>query len=120
MGYQSNRPTGADSGPARPELTEEQRRRIRDRALDIVVERRGQPTVKARTYWRWGKKGGLKVNFAGEYTGTFYDWDGEIHGDMIGWVRHEYGCGFHEAKQIALKERAPNPYVAKAKTKAAV
>src|SRR3954454_19524462 len=106
MGHLPNRPIGADSEPERLLITEEERRRIRDRSLEIVVERRGPPTVKARTYWRWGTKAGLKVNFAGPYAGTWYDWDGELHGDMVAWIRHEYGCGFREAKEIALQERA--------------
>jgi hypothetical protein len=110
----------AERPRARFELTEEERRRIRERALEIVVERLGQPTRKYRTYWRWGSKEGLKVNFAGAHSGTFFDWDGEVHGDMIAWIQREYGCRFLEAKEIALQERAPDPYIAKAKAKAAV
>jgi hypothetical protein len=113
-------PQGMAKNPDSRHLTDEERRRIRDRALDIVVARRGEPTVKARTYWRWGNKAGLKVNFAGPYAGTWYDWDGEAHGDMIAWIQREYDCGFREAIEIALQEREPDPIIAKVKAKASV
>jgi hypothetical protein len=115
----NRRPDGSAEGSPFA-ITDEERRRIRERALEIVVERRGQPTKKYRTYWRWGNKEGLKVTFAGDHAGTFYDWDGELHGDMVTWVRGEYGVGFREAVEIALKYRSPDPYVAKAKARATV
>ena len=64
MGY-SNRPIRADSEPAR--VTDEQRRRIADRALEIAVEYHGKPTSITSTHARFGAKGSLKVNFASQY-----------------------------------------------------
>lgn len=102
----SSRPSRAESEPAR--LTDEDRRRIADRALEIAVELFGKAKITTATYARFGRNSGsLKVNFAGKHKGTWFD--DPDSGDMISLIQRETGCSFSDAREIALKERAPLP-----------
>ena len=80
MGY-PNRSIRAEGDPAR--VTDEQRRRIADRALEIAVEYHGKPTSITSTHARFGAKGSLKVNFASKHAGTWVDWEAGTKGDRV-------------------------------------
>ncbi|QQP93835.1 toprim domain-containing protein (plasmid) [Skermanella sp. TT6] len=114
MGY-PNRSIRAEGDPAR--VTDEQRRRIADRALEIAAEYHGKPTSITSTHARFGAKGSLKVNFASKHAGTWVDWEAGTKGDMIALIQHQTGMGFIDALEHALKERVQFPVIAQRKAK---
>lgn len=88
----------------RHRLDDRARQELRDRAADVVRSFRGEHNRKqsTRQEWRWGRKGSLAVQVAGDKRGLWHDHESGVGGDMIKFIALELGCSMGEAIAYAF------------------
>jgi putative DNA primase/helicase len=67
----------------------------------LAVALLGQPTIRTRTEWRWGRKGSLSLSVAGPKRGLWYDFDQSRGGDVLALIVHLHGGSLHRAAKWA-------------------
>jgi hypothetical protein len=75
------------------------------RVAKIAIALVGEPNrpLSSKSQLRFGRKGSLAVMTAGPKTGSWYDHENGIGGDLIDLVRHVHGCSFRDALAIAAE-----------------
>ncbi len=96
------------------------RAQLKARAGELARRYLGKPNraMSTRAQLRFGAKGSLAVEIAGDKAGVWWDFGADEGGDLLDLIRRERGCGFVEALDEAVKFvggcAAPVPARAKA------
>jgi putative DNA primase/helicase len=79
-------------------------------AEQIVRSYMGEPNrhLSTKRQLRWGQKGSLKLDLTGPFKGLWFDYENDVGGDIINFLKEHLGCSIGEAIDEALKYLGPS------------
>jgi hypothetical protein len=70
---------------------------LRERIEPLALELLGEPSVRSRREWRWGRHGSLSLVIRGEHTGQWFDHEISEGGDVFRLIMRERQLAFPKA-----------------------
>jgi putative DNA primase/helicase len=79
-------------------------------AEQIVRSFLGEPNrhLSTKRQLRWGQKGSLKLDLTGPFKGLWFDYENDVGGDIISFLKEQLGCSIGEAIDEALTYLGPS------------
>src|SRR6516165_9498623 len=101
---------GLDYSSCGRRLDDQAREELRGMAEQIVRLYLGEPNrrLSTRRELRWGSKGSFALVVEGDKQGLWKDYENDVGGDIIEFIRQQRGCSIGEAIDEALTYLGPS------------